>query len=75
MTTKKTTKKDVKRRVWIKSQSELCGSSFAEIARELKVSRQSVRSAMDKSYPKMESAIAAKLAKTPAEIWPERYAA
>jgi Ner family transcriptional regulator len=75
MTTKKPIKKDVRRRVWIKSQLELCGSSFADIARALKVSRQSVRSALDKPYPKMEAAIAKQLNRTPAEIWPERYAA
>lgn len=75
MTAKKPTKKDVRRRVWIKSQLELCESSFADIARALKVSRQTVRSALDKPYPKMESAIASKLGKQPAEIWPERYAA
>lgn len=75
MKTKLSTKKDVVRRVWIKSQLELLGSSFSDIARELNVTRQAVRSALVKSYPKMEAAIADKLGKQAKDIWPERYAA
>lgn len=75
MTTTNIPKKPEERRVWIKGQLELRKSSFADIARELKVSRQAVRKAMLKSYPKMEKAIAKKLGLKPEDIWPERYAA
>lgn len=75
MTATKPPKKPVERRVWIKAQLELRKSSFADIARELGVSRQTVRKALDMSYPKMERAIAVKLGLPPEVIWPERYAA
>lgn len=61
--------------MWIKGMLELKKSSFAKIARELGVSRQAVRQALDVPYPKMERAIAAKLGLSPEKLWPERYAA
>jgi len=63
-----------KRRAWIKYQLDIAGSSFADIARELGVTRGAVRKATWMSYPKMERAIAAKIGRRPEEIWPERYA-
>ncbi len=53
----------------------LAGSSFAALGRELGVTRDAVRNACRKPYPKMERAIAAKIGRSPEEIWPERYAA
>jgi Ner family transcriptional regulator len=73
MTRHRIPKKPDERRVWIKGMLELRGSSFASIARELSVSRQAVRIALDSSYPKMERAIAAKLGLAVEDIWPERH--
>ena len=64
-----------KRRAWILYQLHLVGSSFADLGRELGVTRNAVRNAIDKRYPKMERAIANKIGRRPEEIWPERYAA
>lgn len=61
------------RNAWINFQMGLHGTSFADIARELGVSRSAVRSALDKPYPKMERAIAEKIGMAPEAIWPERY--
>lgn len=63
------------RKAWIKYQLDRAGSSFAEIGREGKASRQTVRKVLDMRYPKWERLIASKLGMTPADIWPERYAA
>lgn len=60
---------------WIKYQLDLAGCSFAKIAREGNVSRTVVRRALAIKYPKWEGVIAKKIGYTPAEIWPERYAA
>jgi lambda repressor-like predicted transcriptional regulator len=73
MTRQQIPKKPEERRVWIKGMLELQQSSFAAIARELSVSRQAVRLALDSSYPKMERAIAAKLGIPAEELWPERH--
>jgi Ner family transcriptional regulator len=61
------------RNEWIKFQLAIRDTGFADIARELGISRATVRSAMVKSYPKMERAIAAKIGMAPEVIWPERY--
>jgi Ner family transcriptional regulator len=63
------------RKAWIKYQLEIKGSSFADLARETGNSRQTVRKSLDIKYPKWDRAIAKKIGMTPAEIWPERYAA
>jgi Ner family transcriptional regulator len=61
------------RREWIKYQLRVRGSSLSAIARELGVSRHAPRLALDKPYPRMERAIAAKLGVEPRSLWPERY--
>jgi Ner family transcriptional regulator len=75
MNTKQVPKNPDKRRAWIKYQLELVDSSYADIARELGVTRAAVRKATWMSYPKMERAIAKKLGCRPEDLWPERYAA
>lgn len=75
MNTKRPPKNPDQRRAWILYQLHLVGSSFADLGRELNVTRNAVHNAIDKRYPKMERAIAAKIGKRPEEIWPERYAA
>lgn len=51
------------------------GHTYASIARELQVTRECVRMAVNSRYPKMEREIAKRLGLQPADIWPERYAA
>ena len=68
-------KKEPFRRAWIKYHLALNNSSFAAIARELGIDKNTVQSAMHRPYPKMERAIAAKIGVEPKKIWPERYAA
>ncbi len=63
------------RKAWLKYQLELHGSSFADIAREGKATRQTVRKVLDMRYPKWERLIASRIGMEPADIWPERYAA
>jgi len=75
MRTKQPPENPDKRRAWIKYQLELAGSSFADLGRELGVTRDAVRNATRKKYPKMERAIADKIGVLPEEIWPERYTA
>jgi Ner family transcriptional regulator len=58
---------------WVRYQLRLRGLTFGGIARELHVSRGTVRKAVLVPYPKMETAIAEKLGLRPAQIWPERY--
>jgi Ner family transcriptional regulator len=72
MTTKRVPKKPDDRRVWVKHQLELAGASFADIGRELKVSRQAVRKV---SSERIARAIARKIGLPPEQIWPERYRA
>lgn len=61
------------RRQWIKFQLAVHGTSMADIARELGVTRHAVKRALNISYPKMERVIAAKIGLEPCVIWPERY--
>jgi len=61
------------RRAWIKMMLEIKGTSFADIARELGVTRGAVRHIQDRPYPRMELAVANKIGYAPALIWPERY--
>jgi len=69
MTTKRVPKKPEERRVWIKRQLEDVGSSFADIGRELGVSRQAVRIGRSK---RIRLAIASKLGVLPDKIWSSR---
>lgn len=62
------------RDAWIIFRLRLVGSSLADIARELGITRQTVRVAIERPYPKVERAIAAKLGLRPETIWPDRYA-
>lgn len=75
MRTNEPPKNPDQRRAWILYQLHLVGSSFADLGRELGVTRDAVRNATRKRYPKMERAIANKIGKRPEEIWPERYVA
>lgn len=60
----------------IKMHLHLAGSSLAEIAKELQVAPSTVTavSCGRTRSRRIEAAIAAKLDKTPAQLWPERYA-
>lgn len=51
------------------------GWSVASLAREHKLGESTIRSALDKPYPKSERLIAEAIGVAPAEIWPERFAA
>ena len=51
------------------------GWSIASLAREHGLSPSTVRSALDKPYPKSERLIADALGIEPEIIWPERFAA
>lgn len=51
------------------------GWSVASLAREHKLGESTIRSALDKPYPKSERLIAQAIGVAPAEIWPERFAA
>jgi Ner family transcriptional regulator len=62
------------RDAWIAYQLRLAGSSFARIADELGIARQTVRVAIERPYPKIERIIAKKIGLSPEELWPERYA-
>lgn len=73
MTAKRPPKKQREKKIWIKANLELVGSSFSDIARELEIRRQSVQQVLNKSSRRVELAIAAKLGYTPEDIWPERY--
>ncbi len=60
----------------IKRQLRQHGSSLAEIARELSVARTTVTSVSQgyRRSRRIEAAIAAKLGRTPQQLWPDRYA-
>lgn len=61
------------RREWVKYHLRLQGTSFAQIGRDLGVSRWAVHRAFRVPYPRVERAIAARLGCQPGDIWPERY--
>lgn len=63
----------VQRNEWIKFQLRMRGSSFSKIARDLGVTRQAVRNALNSRYPRMERVIAREIGLDPHTIWPERY--
>ena len=50
------------------------GWSIAALAREHKLGESTVRSALDKPYPKSERLIAEAIGVAPEAIWPERFA-
>jgi len=66
-------KKQREKKIWIKAMLELSNSSFADIARELKISRQAVQNTMIHASRRVELAIANKIGSKPEKIWPERY--
>jgi Ner family transcriptional regulator len=59
----------------IKMQLRLRGSSLAEIARDLAVTRTTVTAVCQGRCrsQRIEAAIANKLSMTPQQIWPDRY--
>lgn len=61
------------RREWVKYHLRLRGTSFAQIGRDLGVTRWAVHRAFLVPYPRVERAIADRLGCEPRDIWPERY--
>lgn len=61
----------------IKMRLRLCGSSLAEVARELGVARTTVTSVSQgyRRSRRIESAIADKLGQPTERVWPDRYTA
>ena len=59
---------------WIKMQLRLCGSSLADIARELGVAKTTVTAVSQglRRSRRIEAAIVAKLGMPPERLWPER---
>lgn len=59
----------------IKQQLRKRGTSLAEVARELSVAKTTVTSASQgyRRSRRIEKAIAAKLGRTPQQLWPARY--
>lgn len=51
------------------------GWSVASLARAHKLGESTIRSALDKPYPKSERLLAAAIGVAPENIWPERFAA
>ena len=64
---------DQVRREWIKYQLKVRGYSLAKIAKENKVSRQTISNVLINQAPRWEFEIAQKLDLFPWVIWPERY--
>lgn len=62
-----------KRRAWVAFQLKLKGETFTGLARRIGVSRQAVRQAMYRPYPRMEKVIAEVLGLKPQVLFPERY--
>lgn len=60
---------------WIMYQLRLKKSSYTKIAKQHGVTAQTVRRSTLLKYPKWDHVIASTIGYTPAEIWPERYAA
>lgn len=58
---------------WIKYQLRARGSSAANLARQLGITDRAIRAAKERSYPRVERAIAAALDTTPQALWPERW--
>ncbi len=52
-----------------------CGWSINSLAKAHGISPSTLRSALDKSYPKSERLIAQAIGIAPETIWPERFAA
>lgn len=61
----------------IKQQLRKRGTSLAEVARELTVAKTTVTSVSQgyRRSRRIETAIAAKLGRTPQQLWPARYPA
>ncbi|WP_306102479.1 helix-turn-helix domain-containing protein [Pseudomonas sp. SJZ079] len=58
---------------WIKYQLRVRGSSAANLARQLGITDRAIRATKERSYPRVERAIAAALGTTPEMLWPERW--
>lgn len=58
---------------WLKYQLRKRGTSLAQVADELGVTRTAVLNAKYLPYPRMERAIAKQLDLAPGQIWPERW--
>lgn len=61
------------RRKWVLFQLHLRGESFASVAAELGITRNSVSQALDLPSARVERALAAKLGTTPAALFPDRF--
>ena len=61
------------RRQWVLFQLRLRRESFASVAAELGVTRNSVSQALDLPSDRVEKALAAKLGVSPRALFPERY--
>lgn len=62
------------RAAWILYQLSIHGSSFAEVAKDVGVTRQAVRNtAFFLHSPRIEQAIAKVIGRAPKDVWPERY--
>jgi Ner family transcriptional regulator len=60
-------------RAWIKYRLELSGTNLQQLAERNHLSRNAVRAALSRSYPRAEAIIAKALGMKPADIWPDRY--
>ena len=62
------------KRHWIRYQMGRHGQTFADIGRELGITRQTARSVLFKPYPRIEKLLADIIGYPREVIWPERYA-
>ena len=60
-------------RAWIKYQLELRGTNFQKLAEDNDLTRNAIRHALDRHYPKAERIIAKAIGVEPAALWPDRY--
>jgi Ner family transcriptional regulator len=58
---------------WLLSQIKQSGSSLAEIARGMELSRSAVQCAKYAAYPRVECVIAKRLGMRVQELFPDRY--
>lgn len=75
MTTNQIPKKPEERRVWMMYQLKLRRKNMNDIARELGVSRQSVRQALFMPSDRIAEAWSRNLGIPREYLWPEKYAA
>jgi len=60
-------------RAWIKFQLELRGTNLSKLADDAGLSRNAVRHALHRVYPRGERIIARAIGLEPKAIWPDRY--